>query len=345
MADIKPFAFVLMPFEERFSDIYKLGIQAAAIECDVVAGRNEFGDDAYVVPEIAVSSHRERRQIIAETAEGRHAMRWLQSDPRGYISVAAGLNQANGDFRRAVKVVKGWRASCKEMDDAFPLKSFHLEQLVTNLFLRDASLDAFGAVFQLFCGLPSLIAKPHISDRADPARFIDEYVQGFDGAQGALIEEARDLLLIKLEDIVDTPGAIKELLTAGRRKRFPSEAHLFDIRIPVLSKGDFHIVGTVLERTGGFRRYILDALGVIDVDRKIEFRLGVDAPPADLYKWKVKNDDKSPEPRGEITDHRTKNDPEHTKYNGTHFVECFAIRAGVCVGRSRQNVVLKWHGG
>jgi nucleoside 2-deoxyribosyltransferase len=36
---LKPFAFVLMPFDDQFSDIYKLGIQAAAKEANVVAER------------------------------------------------------------------------------------------------------------------------------------------------------------------------------------------------------------------------------------------------------------------------------------------------------------------
>jgi hypothetical protein len=35
----KPFAFVLMPFDQRFHDIYKLGIQAVAKDCGVVAER------------------------------------------------------------------------------------------------------------------------------------------------------------------------------------------------------------------------------------------------------------------------------------------------------------------
>lgn len=39
MVSTKPFAFVLMPFEEAFADIYKLGIQAVAHECGVVAER------------------------------------------------------------------------------------------------------------------------------------------------------------------------------------------------------------------------------------------------------------------------------------------------------------------
>ena len=36
---VKPFAFVLMPFEAGFDDIYKLGIQATAKDCGIVAER------------------------------------------------------------------------------------------------------------------------------------------------------------------------------------------------------------------------------------------------------------------------------------------------------------------
>ncbi|WP_292414003.1 hypothetical protein [Mesorhizobium sp.] len=39
MTEIKPFAFVLMPFAKEFDDIYKLGIQAVAKDSDVVAER------------------------------------------------------------------------------------------------------------------------------------------------------------------------------------------------------------------------------------------------------------------------------------------------------------------
>ena len=36
---VSPFAFVLMPFDKAFDDIYKFGIQAAAAESGVVAER------------------------------------------------------------------------------------------------------------------------------------------------------------------------------------------------------------------------------------------------------------------------------------------------------------------
>jgi len=96
----------------------------------------------------------------------------------------------------------------------------------------------------------------------------------------------------------------------------------------------------VQERKGSFRRFVLDFIGRITIDRKINFRIEGTPPSVDLFKWKVKNADSSPHPRGEITDHQTRNDPEHSKYIGEHYVECYAILDNVCVAKARQNVKL-----
>ena len=39
MDNFKPFAFVLMPFDKAFDDIYKFGIKQAAEELEIVAER------------------------------------------------------------------------------------------------------------------------------------------------------------------------------------------------------------------------------------------------------------------------------------------------------------------
>ncbi len=310
-------------------------------------GTNSFGDDMYVVPEIALRSRLERQQIRAAVARGEREMAWIASDPRGYITAASKLNSANEDFRRAVKFCKGWRHSCKTADPEFPLKSFHLEQAITHWMSRNPGAEIYDAVFEFFCRLPDYIRYPQFPDRADKSRNIDEYVSGLSESERRKVVEARDGFLIKLENFKEGDD-VASLLAVSRRKRASdTEEYLFDKRIPVLTEADFSIVGNVQERAGGFRGYVLDKLGLIQVDRKIQFRLGRDAPVADLYKWKVKNDDASPEPRGEITDNSTKNDPEHTKFKGEHCVECFAISNGVCIGRSLQNVVLQnvWSAG
>lgn len=305
-------------------------------------GTNDRGQDMYVVPEIVTRAHRERAQFREAVASGAQQMTWIASDPRGYISVAGDLNQANEDFRKAVKFAKGWRASCKADDDDFPLKSFHLEQAITRWVAANPRGEIFDIVFAFFCALPDFIRYPQIPDRADPRKNIDEYVSGLNEMDRRKVIEARDGFLIKLENFQEGQD-VGELLAVSRRKRkSATEAYLFDQRIPMLTERDFGIIGEVQPRDGGFRAFILDKLGIISVNREIKFRLGGDAPPADLYKWKVKNDDSTPQPRGEITDHSTMQNPEHTKYDGEHFVECFAIRENACIARSRQNVVLKY---
>lgn len=268
-------------------------------------------------------------------------MGWLATDPRGYIAQATELNRVNGDFRKAVKLAKGWRHHRKAADDRFPLKSFHLEQIITRWVMANPRSDIFDMIFECFRSLPDHIRYPQIPDKADPNRLIDAYVGDLSHEDRRLVDRARDGFLVKLENMEEGSNPLDLISVEPYIRNGNDEAFLFDQGIPMLKEQDFTIIGEVLPRDGGFRPYILDRLGLIRVDRKVRFRLGNSAPPADLYKWKVQNDPDAPQQRGEITDHRTKNDPEESKYNGRHFVECYAIRRGVCIGRGRQDVVLQ----
>lgn len=307
-----------------------------------ILDENDFGDDRYMVPEIISRSRNARRRLYEELARGVRNMTWIKSDPRGYIEVAKRVNEQNIDFRKSVKFVKGWRSSCKKLDPDFKLKSFHIEQVITHYFRKNTQLEIFDAVFNFFCDLPSLLERSQIPDRADSFKNIDDYVDKLTHEEKEKIKQARDFFLIKLEEFSEDCD-VAELLEAGfYERRSIAEKYLFDYRIPVFLEKEqlLKIKARVLPREGGFREKNLDALGVIEVDRKIEFRVSGSHVP-DLYKWKVKNDDRSPEPRGEITDHYTRNDPESTKYKGEHFVECYAIKKGICTARARQNVRLK----
>lgn len=303
-------------------------------------GTNEFGDDMYMVPELLKKSREVRAQLSRDVAAGLREMGWIRTDPRGYTTVARDLNDGNDDFRKSVKFVKKWRSIWKDEDETFPLKSFHLEQIVTRYFQTDTGLDIFGAVFRFFCELPDRIVVPEIPDRADPDRYIDEYVADLDDEERQLVIEARDEFLVRLEAF-DESRPVEWLLEPRRHVRASgSEAYLFDDGIPILTEANLGIRATALQRTGSFRQKILDAMGFVSVDREIQFRAIGEPEGIDMLKWKVKNDDRSPQPRGEITDHRTFRDPEHTKYRGLHYVECYAIRDGVCIAKARQDVRL-----
>ncbi len=292
-------------------------------------GVNEFDQYTYVVPE-ASSAYR---------SHGGDSEEWIKTDPRGYIQVASNLNDSNPDFRKAVKLVKFWRNTCKTENDEFPLKSFHIEQILSGYFSSQPDLTIFDAVFKIFCELDDHIVEPRIRDRADDERFIDEYIADITNEQRRLVLQARDHLMIELESIT-TYSDIREIFTVEYRVRKSSaEAYLFDSGIPVLTETTIAISGEVQTRTGGFRGFVLDIFGRIQVDRKIRFT-PVASPDSDILKWKVKNDDDSPQPRGEITDHGTRNEFEHSKYIGKHYVECYAIKNNVCIAKARQVVNL-----
>lgn len=312
-----------------------------------VDGQNEFREDKYVVPEILnKTSHKKREEMYADFSQRHQKMAWIKSDPRGYIHITSQIDAANNDFRKAVKFIKGWSYLWKEKDESFKLKSFHIERIITQYFWINRNADIFDAVFWFFCDLPKNLGQSWIPDRADTSKHIDEYVDSLTPAEKDLMIQARDHFLIRLEEFT-SDSSLASLLNPEVHSRavgkngFSSEEYLFDYRIPVLldKNEPLSIHGKVLPPEGGVGEFILSAAGIIDVDRKIDFQITEKCPGAS-YKWKVKNDDRSEEPRGEINDHRTRNNPESTKYKGKHYAECYAIKSGVCVARERQHVTI-----
>jgi hypothetical protein len=302
--------------------------------------KNEFGLDTFVVPEIAMMGRVRRTEVRNQVAAGKRHMRWIRSDPRGYIQWASALNARNEDFRRAAKLLKGWRAACKRRDSSFALKSFHLEQAVGAAFTSQPNISIFDAVFKVMCQIPDLVRYPRFTDRADNSVYTDEYVNHLSHSDRRKIDKCRDHFLVQLEELRSADGLWSMFSGETYDRVSDKERFLYDQGIPILSEVEFRVVGTVQEKSGGFRAFVLNAIGHIRVSREIKFRVGRDAPTGCTFKWKVRNDKDSKEPRGEITDNATLSDPEKTAYVGTHWVECFAIRDGICVGRGKQFVRL-----
>lgn len=300
---------------------------------------NEFKQDAYKVPEIIKeTSHRKRKDIYFKLQENHIEMSWINSDPRGYIKVASDVGK-NTDFRKTVKLIKRWKNNLCEQDSDLKLKSFHLEQVVTKLFQNNKNIDIFDAIFAFFYNLYDVVNSPNqIADRANNNKYIDDYVEKFTPEQRLKINQARDGFLVKLEAFSDD-DSVKDLMVIDFYERDKSkENFLFDQQIPVL-KDDVLTINTWIQKNERDERR-LNAMGIIDNGYYLRFE--VSSPiSTDYYKWKVKNDNNSPQPRGEITDHQTKNNLEHTKYKGKHYVECFAIRNNTCIASARQNVILR----
>lgn len=309
--------------------------------------KNEFGQDRYKVPEvIKIRSHQKRREFYATLQAENKNMSWINSDPRGYISVVSAVG-INSDFRKTVKFVKRWKSNLCDADSDLKLKSFHIEQVVTRLFQQNPNIEIFDAISQFFYALPeTVLVANRISDRANSHMFIDDYISEFSSNHLAKIRQARDGFLKKLEELEDG-DTIENLIGIHFYVRSPkgNEAFLFDDRISVLTEPEndtFTASADITDKPGLILR-ALHSTGIIDSGRYLKFK---STKIQDCeYWWKVKNDDRSDQPRGEITKGRTMNFPEHTKFVGTHYVECYAIKNGVCVAQSRHNVVINNGGG
>ena len=149
-------------------------------------------------PKSSSEGHRGRVETYKRLAEQGGHIDYILSDPKGYIRVAAGLNEANPDFRKSVKLPKKWKHVAKEANDEFKLKSFHIEQIITSYFRDRATLDILEAVTQFFVKLPQWISHSQIPDRADPTRNIDAYVDDLTASERAAILDARDAFLARL---------------------------------------------------------------------------------------------------------------------------------------------------
>lgn len=302
-----------------------------------IFGKNEFQQDTYKVPEVIKEKRHSVRKSLSWKADSKES--WIKSDPRGYIKVATLVGE-NHDFRKAVKIVKKWKENLKNLDEDLKLKSFHIEQVITQEFLKSPDLTLFDAIFYFFTRLPEILENPYqISDRANADKFIDDYLVNLTEKQKEKIVQARDSALIFLEEVSDTVDAL--LSPVFYERHSSSEEYLFDSQIPMLTDpvySGFKIAADITDKNGSYVRDLTTA-GIVEAGRYLKFKR-LNRVGDCSYKWKVKNDNSSTEPRGDITDAKTKNVPEHTKFVGRHYVECYAIGDDVCVARAKQFIIL-----
>lgn len=310
---------------------------------------NEFGEDTYRVPEVVGKKHGAGRNDFYQRLSREHKeMDWILSDPRGYIKVASEIDQnTNGEFRKTTKLIKRWKDNLVNEDEKLKLKSFHVEQVITEFFRSNPDADIFEAVFSFFIELPDMVASPNqIQDRANQDKFIDDYLAEFTQSDIEKIRCARDGFLRKLENLKES-DSLESLLQIEFYPRKGVEEFLFDSRVPTFIDTDvrFRADGFVKPLHGYSHGWLSESVPLQkglsrggDRKRRIEFSVRTDAPFSVEHRWKVKNSDTCEQPRGEITLHQTKNHPESTEYVGSHYVECYAIQDGVCVARSKVNI-------
>jgi hypothetical protein len=300
---------------------------------------NEYELPTYKVPEVIKQGNHEKRHATPWSPDQDDG--WIHSDPRGYISAATAVG-INTDFRKAVKIAKNWKNRLKAEDEKLKLKSFHLEQVITAMFQEDPSLDLSRALFDFFLAIPDTISKAdQIADRANPDKFIDDYIKDLTQAQKDKIILARTNVLIALEQL-DSSTDIASVFEPNFSEQNPDEQFMFDHGIPVHHDESNSKLQIDFDETTPNRAQRRKAeRRKQPVGNKLYFKIAEGYDAAMTYFWKVKNSDllDRSQRRGEITEGSTKNDPENTQYLGSHYVECYAVDAdGICTDRARVDV-------
>lgn len=300
---------------------------------------NSYGDPTYKVPEIIKQKDHALRHQTRWSPYQENG--WIHSDPRGYLSLASEVGQ-NSDFRKTTKIIKDWKYRLESADKDLKLKSFHLEQVVTKMFQSNSTLDLAGAIFDFFVDFPETIKAPNqIADRANSGKYVDDYIASMTDAQKAKVICARHNVLIALEKVTSETD-IKDIFEPNFRQRNPDEQFMFDYRVPLhIDHNNRRLVIDFDETTPNRaeRRRAQQPIG-----NKLFFKIVQGFDSAVTYFWKVKNSDLlSPDKRrGDITRHRTKNNPETTEWSGDHYVECYAVNAdGICTDMSRVEVPIR----
>jgi len=329
--------------------------------------------DKFWIPEVARRSVSVRRELYRSWATQAGTQtppgpNWIKSHPKAYIKQASILDQSTeGKFRKAAKVLKRWRWRCKRANDAFRLKSFHLELAITRWFQRNPNARCIEAIRGVVAELDALTTSPQFHDLADEAQFVDQYVstltdaerellrKEFDRAQflWAEVERAKtaDAVQKALEAFVGVtaspavaPAPKTILAAAPDGDREGEEEFLSDYGVPFRAQYRVKIDAAVTR--DGFRPFKLleRAFPLLGKLRSLQFFIvSCDVPEPYEVRWKVKNTGAEATRKGALRgqihmDQGQRRRKESTLYWGNHYVECYVIKNGECVAADHLDV-------
>lgn len=324
--------------------------------------KNEFGDYILEVPEILFYSKKNRAKIY----KSQKNINWKKSDPKGYKEEIKRLHEKNDNLRKVIRFLKKWRWNCKKNYPDFPIKSFHLELIVKDIFEKNEDIKFLEAVKYFYENILEYIREPKFLDRTNASIHVDEYLNDVSNYDKHEILELCSMAMtgINYLEKLNKRDNIDENIDLVLSARDDNEKFIYDdefgYKVAIIEDLDFKINGKVviknLKKRDTLREYYLrdNYHNPITIGNEISFYISDDndiqrhSNSNVKYYWKVKNRGKEiinkegkREPRGEITLNQTAQDPESTAYNGVHFVECYAIFEDKCIAYDRLYVYIK----
>ncbi|MDD3729278.1 MAG: nucleotidyltransferase [Candidatus Pacebacteria bacterium] len=306
----------------------------------------EFSID--VIPAFEINSELYKIPHVSDNSD-----LWLESNPKIHgEKLTEANNAANKLLVPLVKLLKSWKR-----DKCSYVKSFHLE-LLTIEIINNFEFESYSKGINLFFdNAKDYLDSAIIVDPANSDNLVDDYLT--DDERGNLkflinTEATIARSAVDLEDNGKTDEAIKEwnkIFTFNPQKKesltskqshekvLPYAENLqYDIKItsklfnPTLGKYKENYYSNSRKLPKGWKlRFYVDTSSIPD--------------PKKVF-WQVVNTGQEAERagdlRGEVLDDQGSNRrDEHTKYKGTHYVNCFVVKNNSCIAKSRFFVSIK----
>jgi len=278
---------------------------------------------------------------------------WLESNPKIHgEKLTEANNTVNGLLVPIVKLLKAWKR-----DKCSYVKSFHLELLAIEIIYNSEIESYANGINLFFDNANNYLKSACIIDPANSDNFVDDYLTDDEWenlrylikTEAAIVQNA-----VNLENNEKTDEAIKEwdrIFTFNPEKKkslISKQAHEKVLSYPENLQFKIKITSKLFNST--LNKY---KENYYSNSRKLpkgwQLRFYVDSsniPDPKKVFWQVVNTgeeaERATDLRGEILDDQGFNQhDEHTKYKGTHYINCFIVKNNYCVAKDRFFVNIK----
>jgi len=287
---------------------------------------------------------------------------WIKTDPKGHKEWSTNTNlENNNKYKPLVKIFKWWRRTNCPSDVKYP-KGITLEKIIADN-IGDSTLKIEDLLIETMQNIISAYQEDYIDLEKNP--IVDdpsEKIAGNDLLSGYSVNDFKEFVqkIVEHVELLNTEGTGNEVWKKIVGNEFPADSkvsnsseisavatcltasHRQHLCWPYQRGGVVFIQLKATQPNGKIIEYT-NAGEVLEKYCSLQFRAVTTIKKPFLVKWQIVNTGEEAKNarclRGGFEDSVGNIKTESTLYKGTHSVQCFIIKKGVCVAKSKEFII------